>query len=129
NRMLSNRILIYSDCFTYSGSENVIENLFSSEAINREYDIQFCFAYNKDYSNRFWQRMSGQIDPISVHPIFILSRGYFINKYRHKAEPFLKRGVYFGIALLIYFLEFICIAHLYNFVRQYIHFKHKKPAI
>lgn len=123
---MSSKILIYSDCFTYSGSENVIENILCSDIINKEFDVEFCFAYNKDYTRRFWQRMDRKISPSLVSPLRILSRGYFVNNFRQKKNPQLKRIYFLLLALGISFLEWIFIAHIYNTLVLYLHFKKKR---
>lgn len=53
---MKKKLLIFSDCFTYSGSENVIENILLSEEVTKLFDIQFLYTYNPDYDRRFKER-------------------------------------------------------------------------
>lgn len=123
------KILIYSDCFTYSGSENVIENILFSDLINENFDVEFCFANNKDYKKRFLERIGDRSSKISFSPIFILSRGYFMNRFRQKKNSTFKRFFSLMTALMISFLEFVFVAHLYNIIRLYCHFRKENVQI
>lgn len=53
------KVLIYSDCFVYSGSENVIENILHSEEIQEEFLLNFYYAYNKEYEKGIKRKFSG----------------------------------------------------------------------
>jgi glycosyltransferase involved in cell wall biosynthesis len=127
--MKLNRILIYSDCFVYSGSENVIENILCSDKLNNEFQIRFSFAYNPEYQKRFWQRIQANVNKEKVYPLFILSRGYFINQYRLKTKHVLNRIFFLIVAIGIFLFEKLLLVHIYNIFRLYFHFKFIKPDI
>jgi glycosyltransferase involved in cell wall biosynthesis len=114
---MKKKILIYSDCFTYSGSENVIENILASEKIKEDFNLKFCYAKNRGYGIRFWQRIDGGIASKDVTALRILNKGSFMNYFRKRDNPVLLRYFSLGKALFIAFLEFIFIAHLYNILR------------
>lgn len=73
------KILIYSDCFVYSGSENVLENILRSEDIPKEYSLDFYYAYNKEYEKGIKRKFS---DLTNVKPFRKL-----INPYPQWGHP------------------------------------------
>ena len=80
--MTKQKLLIFSDSFTYSGSENVIENIFLSKKINSLYDIHFIYRYNSSYENRFKEKFKLiGLDINKASPVYLLSPEWSINQY------------------------------------------------
>lgn len=44
-------ILLYSDCYTFGGSEYVIVNILKSKYLQSSYNLLFAYRYNKEYNN------------------------------------------------------------------------------
>lgn len=63
------KILIYSDCFVFSGSENVIENILKASTIREHHDLRFCYAYNAAYATGAARKLAG-IPGVSALRIF-----------------------------------------------------------
>lgn len=126
---MRDKVLIYSDCFTYSGSENVIENIMCSKLIDKTFEVKFCYASSRDYTRMFWQRMHSQVSTHDVYPLSILSKGHLVNAFRKKSNSPAKRYFSVAIALVIAFLEKIFLAHIYNTLLLYSTFKKSKPQI
>jgi len=74
------KILIYSDCFVFSGSENVIENILKSDEIKDKYQLHFYYAYNKTYKAGIERKFT---DLTRITPIGILSA---YGQWGYKAE-------------------------------------------
>ncbi len=81
------KLLIFSDCFTYSGSEVVIENLLLSEKIKRKFNVKFLYGYNRTYSMRFKERAKFLgLSTNLTKPVYLLSPEWCIYQYRLKNE-------------------------------------------
>lgn len=126
---MKKKILIYSDCFIYSGSENVIENILSSKKIAKKFDVSFRYVANREYISRFWQRIGGSTLHGVVRPIHILSRGYFINFFRNKSNNTFDRYKNLLVASSIYLLEFILVGHIYNGIKLFLMIRSDKPTV
>ena len=64
------KILIYSECFVYSGSENIVENILRSSRITQKYDVSFYYAYNAQYAEAVKVKYAGLAN---IFPLKILS--------------------------------------------------------
>lgn len=52
------RLHIHSDCRFFSGAENMVGNLVGSEAVRRQYDVQFSYRYTPEYEQGLRARVS-----------------------------------------------------------------------
>lgn len=68
--MKKQKILIYSDCYVFSGSEMMIENFLRSDVIAGKYELLFYYAFNKVYDKEVKKRFYGLNN---VHPVKIFS--------------------------------------------------------
>ena len=115
---MKKKILFFSDCFTYSGSEVVIENLLKSEVISSHFDVNFLYGFNRSYDKRLRERMKylgisedkfNSINLITPDIVSIV-RGYHKNKWSFN---------YFYLSIVFIILrglKFLCISHIINFI-------------
>src|SRR5690606_23796155 len=123
------KILIFSDCFVYSGSENVIENILNDSAINAIYDIQFYYAYNQIYEEGIKRRFKTYEN---IHSLKTLSAyhlwGYPLHLAKSKGDSkllIIKTLQYWFFAVL----EKLKFFNIINLIRLYKLFNKEKPHI
>jgi glycosyltransferase involved in cell wall biosynthesis len=69
------RILYYSDCEYFGGSENMLAVLFNSGELHKTADISFIFNFSKIYLDGFLRRVPATIDffPIKLPQLLAIS--------------------------------------------------------
>lgn len=122
------KILIYSDCFIFGGSENVIENLLKSDILTNKYNLIFYYAFNKRYKAAVDKKFPNFSN---VHPIRILSAfnkwGY---EYQLKENRSFIRRLYIQMRYLTSLVfQKAGLYNLYNFLILYRLFKNESPDI
>jgi glycosyltransferase involved in cell wall biosynthesis len=125
---LKKKILIYSDCFTYSGSENIIENILHSDLINEQFDIKFYYAYNKQYDEKVKLRLAQFYDD-KIFSLNILSETDVRNKMNQKRQNFICYCVYFCAFIFLYLIRLSGIFSFINFFIFVKLLKKEKPTI
>lgn len=123
------KILLYSDCFVFSGSENVIENILLADDIRKDFRLTFYFAYNKEYEKGVQRKFKN--DP-GIRPVKRL-----LNLYSELGQPlaagkvkgWAKRSFLHGLYILGLGLHKIGLIPLYNGYLLYRIFKKEKPDI
>jgi len=124
------KILIFSDCFVYSGSEVVIENLLLSEKLNDLFDVRFLYGYNKSYSERFKQRVELlNLDEQKATSIFLLSPDWSIYQYNLLKGLSIGRIIFLIRVILLKTLKFLCLSHIFNFFSLKKAFKKASPDL
>ena len=109
------KLLIFSDCFTYSGSENVIENLMLSEELNRLFDVQFLYTYNPDYDRRFKERANQfNIDLSRSSSITVLNPDHAIYQYKLNRLKGVRKAALFMKKWLLLLLRVSFISYFVN---------------
>ena len=76
------RVLIYSDCNLFGGSEHAVINLLKNEEIKKHVSFSFAFRYYESYKAKIDELLSGQND-IIFYPIRLLTN-YSIYDYIKK---------------------------------------------
>ena len=46
---MKRKILLYSDCFTFGGSEYVAVNILKSKTLQNDFDLFFAYRYHEEY--------------------------------------------------------------------------------
>ena len=110
------RLLFYSDCYIFGGSENVLVHLLKSAEIQARYDVHFAYARNRDYERGVRERLGGVPNK---QAIAILSNDNLF--YRLGARHILK--------LPFALLRRTGLYTLYNFVRLYFLVRVHRPDI
>lgn len=119
------KIIIYSDCFVYSGSENVIENLIKSSDLS-ENSFFFYYANNKNYREKVEEKYKLIHN---VKPIPILGTDYTLYKLRNCRTNTIQFVLLFIQTSFLYFLRWLGILSIINFIIQYFYFIKIKPDI
>ncbi|MGN6616591.1 MAG: glycosyltransferase family 4 protein [Ilyomonas sp.] len=123
------KILFYSDCFVYSGSEHVLENLIKSPDIYEQYEMMFAYAYSPQYKKQVKKiyPVNRTVDLKSLKILSALNNwGY---KYKLTNQKTF-RYYYYGFRFFVsYFFEVTGIHNLYNLVLLLHLFRKKKPDI
>jgi glycosyltransferase involved in cell wall biosynthesis len=99
------KVILYSDCIFFGGSENLIVNILGSRSLNEEFDFLFVFAQHKSY------QFMGKLDNnVKVIPAPIQSIENIV--YDYKLESYTK---YFIIKAALFILQKV-IFNIYNFI-------------
>lgn len=115
------RLLIYSDCYIFGGSENVITNILHSPALHQGYDITFLYAYNKAY----YEGMQGKLPkdlPVEVKGLPVIKTEHYYHQYINAKKPHVKL-FRLSVLLSLYVLKYLGIFSLINFFILRHHFK------
>jgi glycosyltransferase involved in cell wall biosynthesis len=128
--MIRKKLLIFSDCFIYSGSEVVIENLLLSAKVNAEFDVSFLYGFNRSYDQRFKERAKQlSVNLGKAKSIRLLSPEWYTYQYSlNKKQGFQK----LVLLLQIIFLKLIklsFLSHIINFARLYRAIKKSRPDL
>lgn len=127
---IKKKILIFSDCFTYSGSEVVIENLLLSNKIERYFNLEFLYGYNKSYDIRFNERIKYLgLKQYITGSIKLLSPDWYVYQKMLDKKYDLKYLYLLIRILILRGLKFFFISHLVNFITLRSKFKKSKPDI
>lgn len=112
------KLLIYSDCFIFGGSENVVVNLMRSAAVRQRFEVRFAFRSYRAYD----AAVQARLGEFTVKPLHILSdetRDYEVKRSRQSSLRLLpfhllrRTGVYF----------------LWNVARLYSLFRTERPDV
>lgn len=122
-------ILFYSDCFVYSGSENVLENILKSESMKEAYSMNFYYAYNKEYEKGIKRKFN---NAANIKPLTQIANPYTQFGYRLKSGE--KIGTLHRFYLLIMYvcstlLNKTGLLHVYNGFVLYKLFKREQPQL
>jgi glycosyltransferase involved in cell wall biosynthesis len=102
------KLLIFSDCIFYGGSEVVITNILKSERINSKFDLIFAFRSHKKYCKKDVISKTGFKNLI---PIKIFSN----DNLKHSLQKF--GPIRFVLLALPIFFEKLGLYSLYNSIR------------
>lgn len=118
-----NRILYYSHCYVFGGSERLLVNLIKSHEINNCFDVQYAYARNRDYQKGVEREIP---DSVCRHPLRILdNHNLFYRIDRSGMSKFLAICLKVPFALL----ERTGIYAFHNFLRLLFFFRKMKPDL
>ncbi len=80
--MSKQKLLIYSDCYIYGGSERLMSFLVKNEILNSNYQIKFAFRSHKIYRNGMEKDFHGHHGKLI--PLILLSNDTFFYKINSK---------------------------------------------
>jgi glycosyltransferase involved in cell wall biosynthesis len=60
------KILFYTDCFIFGGSEKVLVNLLSSSVMKQKFHMELLYNYNKDYEKNVKNKISNDVNTIPI---------------------------------------------------------------
>jgi glycosyltransferase involved in cell wall biosynthesis len=114
--MVKPKVLIYTDCFIYGGSERLMIFLLKNKKLNEEFDLILAFRNHREYFKSLLHDTKNLNINTTLCPLFVLSNATFFNKLnRSKLPSVIKNAIklppFFldkaGIYLIINFLLFI----------------------
>lgn len=111
---MKKRLLIYSDCFTFSGSENVILNVLSSGALNQDYEIIFLYRHSKRYS----EKMTKAFEKNKIYVAQAVHLKRFSDIYFNSNWPLFLRKMFYKIDQGLDFLLIYQLCWLPFFVKK-----------
>jgi glycosyltransferase involved in cell wall biosynthesis len=124
------KVLIFSDCFVYSGSELVIENILLSHKMQSRFEFEFIYGSNPTYDRRLKERFEvlglnhENVKAINlIHPVWAgfqksLQKKNSINYY------------YFLIkTLMLRLVKYLFVSHILNFFTLRKNMLKSKPDI
>lgn len=128
---MKKKILIFSDCFIYSGSEVVIENILKSELIEKHFDLSFIYGYNRNYDKRLRERMKYLgISENKFSSVNLLSPDILTKAINYHQKKLSFNFIYLSIAyILLRSMKFLCISHIINYFTLNYRFKRASPDI
>lgn len=110
---MKKRLLIYSDCYTYGGSERLLAPLILNPEIQAEYEIHFAYRQHKVYEEGLLEQYGVRRD--NFHPLRILASDTFFYRVQRLAIPEVMKKI---IISPFWFLQNLGIYNLYNFFIQ-----------
>lgn len=120
------KILIFSQCFVYGGSERLMQSIYKNKYILDGFDVIFSYGYFKDYKVGLMRDSENQVMKATLQPLYLLTNGDIFNKINLRlSNKWLRRM--FKIPL--YLLELTGIYILYNSVYFFIFLLKSKPEI
>lgn len=123
------KLLIYSDCYIFGGSEGVIENILRSDILNNEFNISFYYAFCPDYDQKVKEKL-GNLRDRTISPIYILGDSWYRYKFRQQAKYTFNFYFYGGMSILFSALRVFGILSLFNFFKlKYLFSKSKTQII
>jgi len=73
------KVLVFSDCYIYGGSERLMSFLMNNEILNTSYDLNFFYRKNKQYENDM-NRDFVNVSTNKVHALPLLSNDSLFHK-------------------------------------------------
>jgi len=120
------KVLIYSDCYLYGGSEKIVLNIIRNSIIQESTQITFAYRKHKLYQRSIAKDYSKREQAEILFPISILSNDtIFYHLYLRNIPGFLKKLI--TIPFVIF--SRLGIYFLYNLIVQIIALKKQKPDI
>ncbi|HVX26662.1 MAG TPA: glycosyltransferase family 4 protein [Parafilimonas sp.] len=122
------KILIYSDCFIFGGSEKVIENLLKSDALTNKFDLQFYYAYNKRYKKSIDKKFPNFTNIHSVAIASAFSKWGYESQLTNNKSPLQQLYLKLRYVCSLVF-EKTSINNIYNYTQLLTLFKKERPDI
>ena len=120
------KVLIYTDCYIYGGSERLMSFLLKNKKINEEFDLVFAFRNHKKYKEDLLNDFRNLKISIQPHPLFVLSNSTLFYKVNAlKVSQFLKSL----IKLPFFILQVSGLYFLFNFIQFIFFIKKINPQI
>src|SRR6266542_3735634 len=123
------KVLIYTDCFVYGGSERLMIFLLKNKKLNEEFDLLFAFRNHKEYFKSLSDDIKNLKINIAVYPLFGLANATFFNKLNRSKLPLLVKNIiklpFFllqksGIYFVVNFFSFLYDKFIYKYVKYFI---------
>lgn len=120
---MQKKILFYSDCFIFGGSENVLVNLLNSSKIQNRYEIFFAYRYTKEYDYNVKEKIDKNV---TIIPIKLLANNSLLYRLKLNGINFI---IFFLIKSILKFIELTGLYWLYALIKIIILLKKYRPDI
>src|SRR5205809_4170514 len=120
------KVLIYTDCFIYGGSERLMVFLLKNEKLNDEFDLMLAIRNIKEYYKGLANDIKNMKINIAPYPLFILFNATFFNKLNRSELPLPITSI---IKLPLFFLDRLGIYFIINFLLFIFFIKKIRPQI
>lgn len=118
------RLLIYSDCYIYGGSERLLSFLILNAYIQEKYEIHFAYRQHKSYEVGLNEDYGSSRE--NFHPLFLFSNDTLFHKINMSASSGFLKKILKGP---FWFCQKIGIYFLYNFLAMFILIKKINPQV
>lgn len=123
-KVIKKRLLIYSDCYIYGGSEKLLSSIILGQTIKDEYDIHFSYRRHKIYEEGLANDYGLKRE--NFHPLFILSNDSIFHKINIMLSPTFVKKI---LKSPLWLLKTIGLYTICNFLVMYVFIKKTKPSI
>ena len=120
------RLLIYSQCFIYGGSERLMKSIYENEYIKEFYDITFSYCYFKDYKRGLASDNRKNIAKSAIIPLYLLDNGNFFYKIDLSIRIKFLRTL---LKLPFYVLSKLGIYAIWNYIYFFLFIKYQRPDV
>lgn len=120
------KLLIFSQCFVYGGSERLMRSIYTNNYILDEFDVMFSYSYFKDYKDGLIRDGNNQVMRVKFQPLYLLTNGDIFNKINLKLNTKWLRRIF---KIPLHLLELTGIYALYNSIYLFIFLLKSKPEI
>ena len=124
--MAKRKVLIYTDCFIYGGSERLMVFLLKNKKLNEEFDLMLAFRNHREYFKSLSQDIKNLNINTTLYPLFVLSNATFFNKLNRSKLPSVIKN---AIKLPLFFLDKAGIYFVINFLLFIVLIKKTRPQI
>lgn len=107
------KILLYSDCNLFGGSEHVIYNILRNKQLSNKFEFSFAYRASRNYTRKV-EELQYYKYCANIYPITILANNILYQKLKKRLNNVLLRRMLF---LPFYLLEKFGIYTLYNRIR------------
>ena len=107
---IKNRLLIYSDCYIYGGSERLLSSIISNEVIKDKYDIYFAYRRHRSYEDGLNDDYGSKQK--NFYPLFIFSNNTIFHKINTLSLPNLAKII---VKIPLWLFQKIGLYAFYNF--------------
>lgn len=107
------KILLYSDCDLFGGSEHVIYNILRNEQLTNKFEFSFAYRASRNYTRKVEQLQYDKYCA-NIYPITILANNILYQKFKKRLNNVFLRRMLF---LPFYLLERFGLYTLYNKIR------------
>jgi len=118
------KILVFSDCYIFGGSEKLVSFLVNNQMLNNEYDISFAYRKHKLYEEGL--KNENLLDSRNTYPINLLSNETLFYKINCLS---LNRILKVGMKIPFFIIQKLQVYSLWNLILLISLLKKLKPAI
>jgi len=120
------KLLIYSDCHIYGGSERLMSFLIRNQIIQQQYNITFAYRIHKIYQEGVNNEYNDTGKKDFLFPVSILSNATIFHKINLLKIPDILKKI---IKFPLYFIDKVGVYFIYNLFSQIIILKKISPDI